>query len=87
MAIRLRKVQQKWIALCAVETDPQEDDIYLDDAQDHALRAKFMMDYLNECSIDLGRDTKFEKLMATQKMRDAKKELLQWLNTNNDNSF
>ena len=48
MAIRLRKVQDRWVALCTVESDQKEGDIYLDDSQDYVLRIKFKMDYTLE---------------------------------------
>lgn len=65
MAIRLRKVNNTWVALCAFETDPKEDDIYLDDGMHYALTCKFARDWglwVNE----------YEKyLVDTQKIRDA----------------
>lgn len=48
MAIRLRKVENKWIALCAAESEPENEDIYIDDAIDHAIRVKFIKDYESE---------------------------------------
>lgn len=48
MAIRLRLNEDGWRALCAAESMPLLDDIYLDDAQDHALRLKFLRDYQSE---------------------------------------
>jgi hypothetical protein len=74
MAIRLRRVEGQWVALCAVESDPKEGDVYIDDAQDSALRVKFMQDY------DVpGRDYDLERLMETQKVRDARETLEAWL--------
>ncbi|KKK53727.1 hypothetical protein LCGC14_3091930, partial [marine sediment metagenome] len=37
MAIRLRIVNKYPVALCAVESDPEEGDIYLDDGMHAAL--------------------------------------------------
>ena len=73
MAIRLRKVQDRWVALCAVESDQKEGDIYLDDSQDYALRIKFKMDYALEGIKELNklRDLNMEQLMNTQKVRNA----------------
>ena len=45
MAIRLRKIDGKWKALCAAKYKLHLDDIYLDDAQHHALSEKFMGDF------------------------------------------
>lgn len=48
MAIRIRKINDETIALCAVEFEPKVGDIYLDDVIDHALRKKFIKDYESE---------------------------------------
>lgn len=82
MAIRLRKIQNMWIALCAVESDEKEGDIYLDDSKDYALRVKFKKDYASEGieGFENCRDLEYEKLMDTQKVRDAEEELLKWMN-------
>ena len=48
MAVRIRKVDNETVALCAAEFGPEEDDIYLDDVVDHALRMKFLRDYQSE---------------------------------------
>ena len=45
MAIRVREVNGKLVALCAAEFEAEEGDIYLDDGVDHALRMKFVRDY------------------------------------------
>jgi hypothetical protein len=45
MAIRIRKVKGKTIALCAAETFPKEGDVYLDDNIHHALSTKFGLDW------------------------------------------
>jgi len=68
------------VALCAVESDPMPDDIYLDDGVDHALRVKFIRDYKSE-GIDFGSTAYPEEdaLAETQKVRDAKTELENWL--------
>ncbi len=72
MAIRIRKVEDIWIALCAVESDAQEDDIYLDDGIHYALTTKFMDDFNFEA------DERLLKLMNKEKVRDAKEELEKW---------
>ena len=48
MAIRVRKIKGKIVALCAAKYKPQRGDIYLDDVIDHALRMKFLKDYRKE---------------------------------------
>ena len=48
MAIRVRKIKGKIVALCAAEHKAEEDDLYLDDVVDHALRMKFLKDYGEE---------------------------------------
>jgi len=48
MAIKIRKVNAKIIALCAAEFEPKDGDIYLNDNIDHALRMKFIKDYESE---------------------------------------
>jgi hypothetical protein len=73
MAIRLREVKSTWVALCAVESDPKEGDIYLDDAMHHALAGKFARDW----ELDWQHDHLHE-LMDSQKMRDAQEVHKQW---------
>ena len=48
MAIRLRMVNNQWIALCAAKTVHQKRDVYLDDSQHHALTTKFAIDWDDE---------------------------------------
>lgn len=60
MAIRLRFVDGEWIALCAAETTEQPGDIYLDDAQDHAIRKKIEKDWASEGIVKTGDDLKAE---------------------------
>jgi uncharacterized ferritin-like protein (DUF455 family) len=80
MAIRIREVKGKMIALCAVESDPQPGDIYLDDRCHYALSMKFWRDFCSEERMDAPMDYPEEwELMDTQKLRDAKKELEKWL--------
>ncbi len=67
MAIRIRRVQDQLVALCVVETDPQEGDIYLDDGLHEALAQKFARDYELDWECD-----KTSVLAWTQKVRDAR---------------
>ena len=55
MAMRLRKIKSnrtkcgwKWVALCAVAYPAKDGDVYLDDAQDHAIREKLWKDWKTE---------------------------------------
>ena len=44
MAIRLRWINNRWIAICAARSVPKEGDLYIDDGQHHALGSKFARD-------------------------------------------
>lgn len=70
MAIRIRKVGDTVVALCAVETDAEPDDLYLDDNIHHALMDKF-------CHELLGYPR--SPVAENQKIRDAEDELNKWL--------
>lgn len=48
MAVRIRTVDGKRVALCAALTQPELGDIYLNDSEDHALREKYLWDYETE---------------------------------------
>jgi hypothetical protein len=48
MAVRIRWNGNKWIALCAARTKEKPMDVYIDDNQDHALRRKYIADYIRE---------------------------------------
>ena len=48
MAIRIRKIGRKTVALCAAKNKYKKGDIYLNDIIDHALRMKFLKDYEKE---------------------------------------
>lgn len=52
MAIRIRNVNGKIVALCAAETKPNKNDLYLDDNIHHALSTKFGLDFFSEGLID-----------------------------------
>ena len=77
MAIRLRTINGIRIALCAAETDPMPGDTYLDDADHYALSAKYADDWYNRF-IDWDYPEQWE-LMLTQKKRDAKEEIENFL--------
>lgn len=48
MAIRIRKINGKVVALCAAKSKPRNGDIYLDDNIHHALAIKFREDFESE---------------------------------------
>lgn len=52
MAIRIRNVNGKLVALCAAETKLEPGDLYFDDVVDAALRRKFLEDYKKEGLIE-----------------------------------
>jgi hypothetical protein len=84
MAIRVRKVGGVTVALCAVESDPQPDDLYLDDSIHSALSTKFGLDWESMGFIkDPPIDPLRARLMQTQKVRDAKEEIEKWLSEQN----
>ncbi len=56
MAIRIRKVNGKLVALCAAEFKYRKGDLYLNDTVDHTLRMKFIKDYEYEGLIKEGED-------------------------------
>jgi len=71
MAIRIRKIKGRVVALCAAEHTRKRGDIYLDDVVDHALRIKFLKDYREEGLIKTGAMAKkryrlvFERTLTT----------------------
>lgn len=65
------------VALCAVESDPKPDDLYLDDAVHGALSAKFANDW--EEHVPWANSEPWTSVMSTQKVRDAEEDLNQWL--------
>ncbi|MER8754128.1 hypothetical protein NKH69_00390 [Mesorhizobium sp. M0976] len=79
MAIRIRAVDGLRVALCAAETDAIAGDVYLDDADHHALAAKFRWDWKDEKLVDWPDYPAEWAAMETQKLRDAKTELEAWL--------
>ena len=76
MAIRLRTVSGVRVALCAAETDAMPGDVYLDDGEQYALAAKWAHDYQGKTITAVYQE--HWDAMATQKVRDAREELLKW---------
>ena len=64
MAIRIRTVDGIVVALCAAKTQPEEDDIYLDDSAHHALSTKFGVDWYAEGEGFLANDLADEKVKS-----------------------
>jgi hypothetical protein len=85
MAIRIRKVNDITVALCAVETDPQPGDLYLDDTIHYALAAKFAKDWQNHETINWQYPEQWAA-MDTQKLRDAEQEIIEWNKNQNNKS-
>ena len=52
MAIRIRKINNITIAVCAAKTEAKEGDLYLDDSAHHALSTKFGVDWYSEGLVD-----------------------------------
>ena len=70
MAIRIRKVNETTVALCAAKTFPEKDDIYLDDSAHHALSTKFDVDYLEMGFLKVNlADENVKKVMLDQEKR------------------
>lgn len=76
MSIRLRTVNGVRIALCAVESDEQPGDVYLDDGDHYALAAKFRRDWYGQTN-DFPYPLEWAA-MDTQKVRDAAEEHEKW---------
>lgn len=76
MAIRIRASTGMTIALCAAETDPEPDDIYIDDNAHYALAAKFAQDHQGQ---PLAHYPEEWAEMEKHKLRDAETELDRWL--------
>lgn len=78
MAIRIRQVDGRTVALCAVESDPMPGDLYLDDCIHYALAAKFAQDWRGSPMTSLPEYPDEWAAMATQKVRDAREEFERW---------
>lgn len=67
MAIRIRKIKEITVALCAAKTCAKENDIYLDDNAHHALTTKFSVDWVEEGWLKENlADEKVKKLMLAE---------------------
>lgn len=70
MAIRIRDVDGRTVALCAAKTLPESGDIYLDDGAHHALTIKFEDDFESMGMIVPHPDKKIRNLMAELEVKD-----------------
>lgn len=74
MSIRIRKVGDELIALCAARSVPKDGDVYLDDAQHHALARKFESDFASEGfysgPVDAAREALTESQESSNSNRD-----------------
>jgi hypothetical protein len=70
MAIRLRRINTRLVALCANESDLVLGDKYIDDEEHHALATKFAIDWKNGFE-----DKTLAMLAESQKKRDAREEI------------
>ncbi len=72
MAIRIRKIGEFTVALCAALSEPKKEDIYLDDAVHHALITKFGLDWQ---SMGFVKDSLAdERLILLMKKEEFKKQ-------------
>ncbi len=69
MAIRIREIEGKTVALCAAKTKAKERDIYLNDCVHHALTTKFGVDWVSEGRLieDLADETIKDLMLKEEK--------------------
>jgi len=48
MAMRIRTINGKVVAVCAAQHAPEHEDHYIDDEEDHAIREKIARDWSSE---------------------------------------
>ena len=73
MAIRIRRVDGKIVALCAARSVEKDGDVYLDDAQHYALSEKFWDDYPD---LGIGPDPKTARLRDQEESNNPNR--VQW---------
>lgn len=73
MAIRLRYVDARCVALCAARSVEKDGDVYLDDAQHYALSEKFWDDYP---ALGIGPDPETARLRDQEESNNANRT--QW---------
>ena len=89
MAMRLREIDGRWVAVCAAVTKPKIGDIYIDDAQAHAIRAKLSLDNLKDGYNVAPVDIEIINLMIREEADKEGAELLEtkwgkWTKENSD---
>lgn len=81
MAIRLRIVENRLIAICAARSIPKEGDMYLDDGQHYALMLKFARDFEESLGYDLPKDPIDKQLVEQEESNNPNR--LWWEETYN----
>lgn len=66
MAIRLRTVNGLRVALCAAKTFSEDEDLYLDDGDHHALAVKFRRDRATEQGYEVGWEPEFDVMESEE---------------------
>ncbi len=66
MAIRIREINGRTIALCAARSIPKAGDIYLDDCLHEALAAKFSADWNSTLDTNLPHDNTNDDLVEQE---------------------
>ena len=74
MAIRIRKIGDRTIAICAARSIPKEGDVYLDDAIHHALYEKFARDFKDEGIVDRAIDNTDLLLVEAEESNNKNRE-------------
>lgn len=74
MAIRLRVVNEKYIALCAARSLPKEGDVYLHDEWHEALTNKFSRDW-SDLVAGLPHDDRNDDLVDQEESNNSNREL------------
>lgn len=74
MSIRLRRVGETLVALCAARSVEREGDVYLDDEQHHALAEKFSEDFASEGYNTKAFDSEASALRAIEESNNPNRE-------------
>lgn len=74
MAIRLRIVNGRLIAICAARSIPKEGDVYIDDGQHGALGQKFARDYAESYGYEFGINEEEARLVEQEESNNPNRE-------------
>lgn len=74
MAIRLRLINNTWIAICAARSMPKEGDVYLDDGQHHAVHAKVERDIHEMFGHNLPLDDEHAELVEIEESNNPNRD-------------